>query len=110
MRGKKKKVATAIIILRSILGKSLPGSRKPKLSNGPAEAKGHGFTALLRVAEEEGLYPSLARGRPGLVKPHMSIGLNSRIARDTSALGNGKQRKARSADREPHDYCGRPVL
>jgi hypothetical protein len=25
-------------------------------------------------------------------------------------VGNGKQRKARSADREPHDYCGRPVL
>src|SRR5216683_2372295 len=33
-----------------------------------------------------------------------------RVARDTSAVGNGKQRKARSADREPHDYCGRPVL
>ena len=32
------------------------------------------------------------------------------VARDTSAVGNGKQRKARSADREPHDYCGRPVL
>jgi hypothetical protein len=32
------------------------------------------------------------------------------IARDTSAVGNGKQRKATSADREPHDYCGRPVL
>jgi hypothetical protein len=46
MRGKKTKVATAIIILRSILGKSLRGSRKPKLSNGPAEAKGHDFTAL----------------------------------------------------------------
>jgi hypothetical protein len=39
------------------------------------------------------------------------LGVNYfRIARDTSALGNGKQRKARSADREPHDYCGRPVL
>jgi hypothetical protein len=36
--------------------------------------------------------------------------LNFRIARDTSAVGNGKQRKARSADREPHDYCGKPVL
>lgn len=35
---------------------------------------------------------------------------NFRIARDASAAGNGKQRKARSADREPHDYCGRPVL
>jgi catechol 2,3-dioxygenase-like lactoylglutathione lyase family enzyme len=33
-----------------------------------------------------------------------------RLARDTSAVGNGKQRKARSADRGPHDYCGRPVL
>ena len=33
-----------------------------------------------------------------------------RVARDTFAVGNGKQRKARSADREPHDYCGRPVL
>jgi hypothetical protein len=32
------------------------------------------------------------------------------IRSDTSAVGNGKQRKARSADREPHDYCGRPVL
>jgi len=32
------------------------------------------------------------------------------MCRDTSAVGNGKQRKARSADREPHDYCGRPVL
>ena len=32
------------------------------------------------------------------------------LDRDTSAVGNGKQRKARSADREPHDYCGRPVL
>jgi hypothetical protein len=32
------------------------------------------------------------------------------VARDTSAVGNGKQRKARSADREPHAYCGRPVL
>src|SRR5215471_8860727 len=31
-----------------------------------------------------------------------------RVAPDTSAVGNGKQRKARSADREPHDYCGRP--
>ena len=31
------------------------------------------------------------------------------FARDTSAVGNGKQRKARSADIEPHDYWGRPV-
>ena len=30
---------------------------------------------------------------------------NFRVARDTSAVGNGKQRKARSADTEPHDYC-----
>ncbi len=35
---------------------------------------------------------------------------NFQLVRDTSAVGNGKQRKARSADREPHDYCGRPVL
>jgi transcriptional regulator with XRE-family HTH domain len=34
----------------------------------------------------------------------------TRSRQDTSAVGNGKQRKARSADREPHDYCGRPVL
>jgi hypothetical protein len=27
-----------------------------------------------------------------------------RDARDASAVGNGKQRKARSADRQPHDY------
>ena len=33
-----------------------------------------------------------------------------RLARDASAVGNGKQRKATSADREPHDYCGGPVL
>lgn len=38
------------------------------------------------------------------------IVVDFRFARDTSAVGNGKQRKARSADREPHDYCGRPVL
>jgi hypothetical protein len=35
---------------------------------------------------------------------------NFRLARDTSAVGSGKQRKARSADRGPHDHRGRPVL
>jgi hypothetical protein len=33
-----------------------------------------------------------------------------RLARGASAVGNGKQRKARSAGREPHDYYGRPAF
>jgi hypothetical protein len=63
--------------------------------------------------------PEMERGRSllvsnspfgaGSLQPHMSIGLNSWIAHDTSAVGNGKQRKARTAVGEPHDYCGRPV-
>src|SRR5271165_783288 len=52
---------------------------------------------------------------PGSLEVHFSgmgvlrqIGFeqaNFRVARDASAVGNGKQRKARSADTEPHAYC-----
>ena len=53
-------------------------------------------------------------GRSGIArvvgKQESDNRLYFRLARDVSAVGNGKQRKARSADRGPHDYCGRPVL
>ena len=62
--------------------------------------------------------PSLDSGQaefgpraPAMLTPARRLKCDSfRVARDTSAVRKGKQRKARSADREPHDYCGIPVL
>jgi len=82
-----------------------PFTDKPHLIQTPKETIGY----LHRVA----MLSSPARPRDG--EAIAVSGLPGkwnyfRVARDTSAVGNGKQRKARSADREPHDYCGRPVL
>ena len=82
-----------------------PFTDKPHLIQTPKETIGY----LHRVA----MLSSPARPRDG--EAIAVSGLPGkwnyfRVARDTSAVGNGKQRKARSADREPHDYCGSPVL
>jgi hypothetical protein len=48
--------------------------------------------------------PAKSMSEERLISP-----IDFRFARDTSAVGNGKQRKA-SADRGPHDSRGRRVL
>ena len=64
-----------------------------KLHNGFPKMAAHSHQAF------EKYYVKLASNRPTSGWPVM-----------LPRVGNGKQRKARSADTEPHDYCGRPVL
>jgi hypothetical protein len=47
-------------------------------------------------------------GSLGRIVANEKLRTNLRFARDTSAVGNGKQRKARSADRERTTIAGDP--